>query len=66
MLDVATALEDERPQPFLGQLLGRPAAADARPDDDRVVGALGGAGGLDVHDGQRILAPLCARNREGW
>ena len=49
MLDVAPALEHERPQPFLGQLLGCPAAADSRADDDRVVGLLGCSGSLDEH-----------------
>jgi hypothetical protein len=37
MLDVAPALEDERPEPFLAQLLGGPSAADSGADDDGVV-----------------------------
>ena len=54
MLDVAAALEHERAQPFLGQFLGRPPSADARPDDDGVVGAFGRAGSLDEHGGKDI------------
>ena len=49
MLHVAAALEHERPEPLLGQLLGRPPAADARSDDDGVVGALRPSGALDEH-----------------
>ena len=52
MLDVAPALEHERPQPFLRQLLRGPAAADAGPDDNRVVGAFGPSRALDEHAGQ--------------
>jgi hypothetical protein len=37
MLDVAPALEHERPQPFLAQLLGGPSPADAGSHDDGVV-----------------------------
>ena len=36
MLDVATALDHQHLQARLGQLLGRPAAGDPRPDDDRI------------------------------
>ena len=49
MLDVAAALEHERAEPLPGQFFGRPPSADARPHDDRVVGAFGCAGSLDEH-----------------
>jgi hypothetical protein len=49
MLDVAPAFEHERAQPFLRQLLGRPTSADARSDDDGVVGAFGRAASLHEH-----------------
>jgi hypothetical protein len=38
VLDRPAALEDERAEPALGELLGGPAAGDAGADDDRVVG----------------------------
>ena len=37
MTDHASAIEHQRLQALLGQLFGRPAAADAGADDDRVV-----------------------------
>ena len=49
MLHVAAALEHEGPEPLLGQLLGCPPAADARSDDDGVVGMLRSSGALDEH-----------------
>src|SRR5437879_5496885 len=38
VLDVATALDHQRLEPLLGELLRGPAARDAGPDYDRVVG----------------------------
>src|SRR5687767_6764584 len=37
VLDVPPPLEQEHAQPFLRQLLGRPATGDPRPDHNRVV-----------------------------
>src|SRR6266513_856605 len=42
VLHVAAALEHERLEPFLAQLLGGPAAGDTGADDDRVVGLVAG------------------------
>ena len=58
MLHVPAALEDERPQPLFGQLLGRPAAADARPDDDGVIRTLGRSGALNEH-GRKDTGAAC-------
>ena len=49
MLHVAAAFEHEGLEPLLGQLFGRPAAADARSDDDGVVGVFRLSGALDEH-----------------
>src|SRR5439155_18341074 len=37
VLHMPAALDDKRTQTVLGQLLGRPAAGDPGPDDDRIV-----------------------------
>jgi len=53
--DQPAALEHERLQALLGQLLGGPAATDPGADDDGIVGVLGRARTLDEHDAHRIL-----------
>ena len=56
VLHVAAAIEHQRLQPLLGELLGGPAARDARADDDGIVGMVFGCTRVIRHSFPRTPA----------
>src|SRR6266480_2432625 len=63
MPDHAPAIEHKGLQSLLGQLLGGPAAADARTDDDGIVGVVVHGSALNCPESARVASCIAPRQR---